>query len=278
MTDDAGHIIRDDGLIDAFHGEMVPKFLATRDAGGRPNVVPIVSLDAVDDRTLVFAELFTWKTRDNLEADPRVAVAVVTEDLCAWTIRGRFREYVEGGPYVDHMNAKDIFRYNAYVGVTRVGVIDVEEVTGAWQFNKLGVAYSLLPCWLLRRFFGAASDGALPPRVAEKFARTHSVKVMACMGSDGHPLVCPTFSLVPARGASMLVHLGRAQRPVRALGRGREVAASVITMDPIAYQVKGVLGPRYLTLSGWVARLDVHEVYSASPPLAGERIELPTAS
>ncbi len=264
----------DDELIQALRGEMTPKFLATRDASGKPNVVPIVSLDAADERTLIFAELFIWKTKANLAADPRICAALATDDLRVWTIRGRFREFVDGGPHVEQMNRKEIFRYNAYLGVTRVAVIDVEAVTGVWRFSKLGVAADVLPRKLLSRLVGRRGANALPPRVAEKFDRTRAVKVLAYLGPQGHPEIVPAFSLLPTRSATMLLGVGRSVAALRDLPADTQVAAAVITTDPIAYQIKGVYTGHRLTPIGRVARIQVQEVYSASPPLAGERIEL----
>ncbi|MBN1342069.1 MAG: pyridoxamine 5'-phosphate oxidase family protein [Phycisphaerae bacterium] len=268
----------DDALAQAFHGEFVPKFLATRDAAGKPNVVPIVSLDAADERTLIFAELFTWKTRTNLATDPRVGVAVVTEDPRAWSLRGRFREYVESGPYVDRMNAKELFRYNAYVRVSRVGVIDVEAVTGAWRPSTLSVAASLVRTMLLGRLSFGKGAASLPARVADKFARTRSAKVVAWVDSQGHPCALPTFSLLPTRSDAMLFGAGGLPRDPRELGPGSPIAASVITTEPVAYQVKGTFSGIRRTVLGGIGAMHVTEVYSASPPLAGKQIEMPTTS
>ncbi len=261
-------------LGEAFHGEFVPKFLATRDGAGKPNVVPVITLDAVDERTLVFAELFIWKTRTNLETDPRVAVAVLTEDLRVWTVRGRFRGFVKDGPYVEGMNAKEMFRYNAYVRVSRAGVIDVETVTAEWRLSKPRIAADLLPVKLVSLLTDRRGERTLPHRVAEKFARTQAVKVLAFTGPDGYPDVVPAFSLVPTGSDTMRFGVRRPQRALRSLPSGTPMAASVITMDPVAYQVKGIFTGATLTPAGWVGRLRVDEVYSASPPLAGERIEL----
>lgn len=261
-------------LINALRGDMVPKFLATQDASGKPNVVPIITLDAADERTLIFAELFILKTKANLGTDPRVCVAVLTEDLHVWTLRGRFREFVKAGPYVEHMNRKEMFRYNAYVGVRRVGVIDVDEVTGAWHRTKLNVAAELLPIKAMSRLVGRRSSESLPPRVAEKFARTRAVKVLAFQGPEGYPEIASAFSLLPTRSETMIFGMKRSQRRLRELNVGAPLAASVITMDPIAYQIKGILAGRRLTPVGRIGRMEVREVYSASPPLAGQRIEL----
>ena len=48
--------------------------------------------------------------------------------------------------------------------------------------------------------------------------------------------------------------------------RATELAVSIITMDPVAYQVKGAYAGRKLG----AGVVDVTESYSASPPLLGE--------
>ena len=88
----------DPGAVRVLSEMRVPKFLATRDADGVPNVVPVLSLEAFDERTVVFGEMMIWKTRRNLETDPRVSILVLSPDLRTWTIRGRFLEFVAQRP------------------------------------------------------------------------------------------------------------------------------------------------------------------------------------
>ncbi len=52
-------------------------WVATSNGHGQPNVSPKGALMILDDDKLVFADLFSLKTRANLRANPRVAVAVV---------------------------------------------------------------------------------------------------------------------------------------------------------------------------------------------------------
>lgn len=266
--------VLDAELTRALGGEMVPKFLATQDASGTPNVVPITTLDAADEKTLIFGELFIQKTKANLLADPRVCVVVLTEHLQVWTIRGRFREFVESGPYIERMNQKEMFRYNAYVGIRRVAVIDVEEVTGAWKLGKLNVVAELLPAKACCRLVGRHPSTRLPPRVTQKFARNRAVKVLAFQGPHGFPEAVPVFSLLPTRSRMMVFGMRLFASRLEDLRIGAGVAASVITMDPIAYQVKGVLTGRSWTPAGPIGRIRIDEVYSACPPLAGERVKL----
>ena len=53
-------------LKEALSGEMTPKFLATRDLAGKPNIVPVTTITPYDDETLVFGEFMLNKTKKNL--------------------------------------------------------------------------------------------------------------------------------------------------------------------------------------------------------------------
>lgn len=57
-----------------FHGKM--GWVATAAVDGTPNVAIKGSLRVLDDEHLLFADLFSGKTRANLEANPKVAVMV----------------------------------------------------------------------------------------------------------------------------------------------------------------------------------------------------------
>jgi hypothetical protein len=63
--------------IKEFLGEGRLAYVATSNKSGIPNVVPKGSLGVLDDEHLVFADLYSQKTRRNIEENPHVAVAVV---------------------------------------------------------------------------------------------------------------------------------------------------------------------------------------------------------
>jgi len=52
-------------------------WVATATKDGVPNTTPKGSIRVLDDQHIVFADLFSFKTRQNLEQNPRVAVTVV---------------------------------------------------------------------------------------------------------------------------------------------------------------------------------------------------------
>ena len=54
-------------------------WVATASRDGTPNATPKGSARVIDDEHLAFADLFSRKTRENLKANPKVAVTVIDE-------------------------------------------------------------------------------------------------------------------------------------------------------------------------------------------------------
>jgi hypothetical protein len=236
-------------------------------------VVPVLSLEAADDETIIFAEMMIWKTRHNLETDPRVAIMVLAPDLHGWTARGRFVEFQSTGPHFDHVRSGENFRYNAYGGVRSAGVIHVEKMSRAFKFSQAGVFLDgLRSRWLAR---GVARNGpeeeTMPAQVRDKFGRLQAAKALAFLEADGHLDCLPALSLAPA-GSSKLVFGGTAADDVAEMAPGTPVAAAVLSLEPVAYQVKGEFAGLRASLGQRMGVINVREAYSASPPLPGKRL------
>ena len=84
-----------------FSGKM--GWVATATKEGVPNVTPKGSVRVLDDQHVIFADLFSLKTRQNLEQNPRVAVTVIDAATHAgYQIMGT-AELVSSGPLYDQM-------------------------------------------------------------------------------------------------------------------------------------------------------------------------------
>ncbi len=264
----------DKKLIEALRGEMVPKFIATADAAGKPNVVPMTSITDWDDHTLIFCELMIWKTRRNLAENKKVCIAVMTERLDGWIIRGDFREFVTTGPMIDRLNETSFMRYNAYLGARRGGIIDVRQVTHSFHLNYLGIIRDLLPVWTAKPLLGRESGKRkMPPTVQEKFSRLQAVKLVSYVGTDGYPRIIPAMSMLPLSSAEVVFGTNGFAADWAQVPTNAPVAATVITFDPISYQIKGSFTGQRRWPVGKLGTMRIDEVYSASPPVPGERID-----
>jgi hypothetical protein len=219
--------------------------------------------------------MMIWKTRRNLEADPRVSILALSPDLRAWTIRGRFAGFQRSGPYFDHIASEESARYNPYGSYRSAGIIEVLGITRVSKSSSLGLLVATLRCRLLAR--NLPRDGGTPPvmpvQVWEKFDRLRAAKALAIVDASGHPDCFPGLPLVTA-GRGRLVFRGAAARGLSGVAPGTAIAAAVLTMEPIAYQVKGTFaGPRR-GLGQLLGVIDVREAYSACPPLPGQLLPM----
>jgi len=258
--------------IDALAGVMTPKFLATASASGIPNVVPVITTTAADPQTIIFGELMIRKTKSNIEENPKVAILVLTEALDLWIIRGDFVEFQNTGPYLEMVNANPMYRYNAYIGFSRVAVVKVKDVTFHAKLSMLGVAARLLKVKAISPLAKSKDGKVMPAQVMEKFGRAKSVRVFSAISSDGYPDVMLTMSMMPADSSTLVFAPELFKKKFESLPIGVPVAASVITFDPVAYQVKGTWQGIRSYLGVKLATIKVTEVYTAGPPKPGERI------
>ena len=87
-----------------FPGKMGWVATATRE--GLPNVTPKGTVKVLDDQHMIFADLFSLKTRHNLEQNPKVAVTVIDPSTHkGFQIKGT-AELISSGPLYEKMAAE----------------------------------------------------------------------------------------------------------------------------------------------------------------------------
>ena len=81
-------------------------WVATASPEGVPNATPKGTVQVLDDEHLIFADLFSLKTRENLQDNPKIAVTVVDEEsFKGYQMKGS-AELLTSGPVYDRMVAE----------------------------------------------------------------------------------------------------------------------------------------------------------------------------
>ena len=260
---------KEPGLLEALKGEIVPKFLATRNPEGIPNVVPCVSILPADDQpdTLFFGNFLLRKSIRNLEADKRVAILVITPQLNGWILKADFIEFQRTGAYVERQMSGSLLRYNAYTGIRNAGVIHVTALIRSFHISKMEVAleYGLakLRSFSRPKILQDPQPIILPLPVRHEFARMVAVKVLSWIEEDGYPLISPALSLQPAGKHAIVGWLGNKPSPPD----GAQVATNILTFEAISYQAKGSWRKM-----GHAGEISVREVFAGGPPYPGGRV------
>ena len=85
-------------MMDALEKDLV--FLATASPDGVPNVVPIGFARPIDEDTILIADNYMNKTRQNLEKNPRISLVTKDATKCPFQFKGPV-EIFESGKYFD---------------------------------------------------------------------------------------------------------------------------------------------------------------------------------
>ena len=85
-------------MIDALEKDLV--FLSTASPDGIPNVVPIGFARPIDEDTILIADNYMNKTRQNLEKNPRISLVTKDAIKCPYQFKGT-TEIFESGKYFD---------------------------------------------------------------------------------------------------------------------------------------------------------------------------------
>lgn len=261
--------------LDLYREPQAAKFLATVSAEGEPNIALIISQTPIEEGKVAFGDFMMVKTKENLFHDGHLASVVVSEKLEFAGFRGEVGEWVDSGPVIDEINSVEFFRYNAYMGIHNVGIINLTEKTCL----PAGTSYlSYFADFLAIHLFGSLvsqknkSHLRVPSAVRKRFNSLLGVKAIAYVDEDGAPRAFPSLAVHLKKDGTLLLRIKEYNNQVAKLDEGKRVALGIVTQDAVSYQIKGdfvevrnFAGARYGLVS-------IDEIYSSSPPLCGERL------
>jgi hypothetical protein len=224
-----------------------------------------------EDR-LIFGNFLLRKSVDNLDADRRVGILVITMDLEGWILQGDFQGWQRAGHYVDRINNTDLLRYNAYTGIRNAGIIEVTAIVQHFRISKLRV----LADFVLARASRApkAPDGTavMPLTVQEQFSPMTAIRAIAFLDDEEYPVVVPVLSLQPAGESVLICAQGPLAGPLDTLNPGTAVAASLLTPEIVSFQAKGLWLGAHRLLGTRMGSMSVTAVYAGGPPIPGRQI------
>jgi hypothetical protein len=267
--------ILSDELVETLKPLLNPKFMATKDNTGEPNIALVLSWTVYPDgKRLVYGEFMNNKTRKNLEAgNNEIGLLVMTTDLDNWMIRADFESYHRNDEIYEFMVMTPLFKYNQYTSARSVGVAHPLWSSPNYKFSKPSVLSSYVKAKLAARKIPTVKtdEGNMPRNVMERFSRMVAVKAIAFVEDDGYLSLFPSFGIVPASSNRLVVHRSEEKRRGLELKDGQRVAVSLATLEPAAFQVKGT----FRVISDSVGVIDLDRVYACSLPRPGVRVDLP---
>ena len=112
-----------ESVSNAWNDRKGPAIFTTVDANGTPNTIYVTCVSKFDEETIVIADNYFNKTRQNIQAGSRGSVLFMTEDDKAYQIKGTITYYT-GGAVFDDMKQWNPARHPGHAAAA----LKVEEV------------------------------------------------------------------------------------------------------------------------------------------------------
>lgn len=264
-------------LIDTLEIMEQPKFMATMDAHGEPNVAFLTTLTRYEGNILAYGDFLTYKTRINLEAGIKeLGILVMTTDLDSWMIRAEFESFHRNDDVYEFIAMTPLFRYNQYTNARSVGVAEALLASANMPISKASVFTSFIRAKLAKRKVPrtATEEGNMPPNVHKRFSQMAAVKVLAFIDDSNYPVAFPNFGMVPASSNRIAVNRSAEIQRGLKIHDGQRVAISLVTLEPAAFQLKGT----FREIDSNTGYIELDRVYTCSLPRPGERVDIPMLS
>jgi hypothetical protein len=259
--------------IPEFKPDLMVKLLATIGEDNHPNLVLIVSLEAKDNKTLTFAEFIHGKTKKNVELNPKCTAAFMSLGNDFWVVKGNFTHYAYEGDDYDYYNEKSLFKNNAYLGITRVGYIDVQQVIPKRKIKFKRPLLRVIKEFVSEGRAKVEKPGILPLLVEKIFRGPSNLKYITYIDKDGYPIIIPTMHLLPTDGNRLIFIPEAFKEDLSNLQPGIFVAVFAMNIeDLLMYQIKGTFQGLQPYQDAEVGIIDIEEIYCCMPPKAGDRI------
>ncbi len=112
----------------------------------------------------------------------------------------------------------------------------------------------------------------MPRPVRRRFAGMTKVCALAHLDPQGCPVVAPVLSLQPKGDRTLVCAPGPAEHLLSGLQPGAAVAANLLTLDVVSFQVKGTWLGDQRRLGVPLGAMSVQAVYAGGPPIPGRQI------
>jgi len=261
-------------LIDAMMTFETPKFMATKDTSGEPNVVPVLSWTVYEGNTLVYGDFLTYKTKSNLNnGNTQFSILVFTTNLDSWLIKADFESYHRNDEIYEFIAQTPLFRYNQYTNARSAGVAEAIWTSEKYSISKMNVLSAFLKTKLASRKVAVqeSNEGNMPLNVFNRMSRMAAVKVIAYISEEGYPIVFPEFGMLPVSSNRIVLKRGEEKRRGFSIKDGSRVAVSLVTLEPAAFQLKG----NFRAINDSTGYIEIDRVYACSLPRPGVRVDIP---
>lgn len=231
--------------------------LATLDDEGYPHLTFLSSIQADGGKGLSFGQFSAGLSKRFIVERPDVGFLALDAEKRFLSGLAAFTHTENTGELLDLYNKKPLFRYNSYMGFSKVYRM---RLVGITQICRLPMPAIILGAILTRvkaAFYKCSACGALPLVGRRLFSELDSLKFLCFADEDGRLVIFPVVQASAAGTDRVVFTRFPFHNAFEAIPDGAKAAVLCVNLSMESVLVKGVYHP---------GRLDIERVYNSMPP------------
>ena len=244
--------------------------LATMDDEGYPHLTFISSLQANGDRELTFGQFSAGLSKRFILERSDTGFLILDASKRFLSGLATFTHAKNTGDVFEQYNKKPLFRYNSYMGFSRIYYLDLVGITPLSALPMPAIILGAILSRVKAAFLGSSVHGALPHVGQKLFSELDSLKFLCFPDEDGRLILFPTVQATAAGSDRIAFTRFPCRDTFDAIPDGSKAAMLCVNLSMESVLVKGTYH---------AGRLDIERVYNSMPPKMGyiyprtERIE-----
>jgi general stress protein 26 len=245
--------------------------LVTVTPEGLPHITLITSLQAKDEKTVIWGQFTEGESKLNVKHNTKVAFLILTMDKSLW--RGT-ADYVthakEGDEYIMYNN-QPMFRYNSYFGINTVHYMNLCKTGGRESLPML----KIIAASVMTKISKAKAKTGIDSRIMKVFGENifnnfSALKFLAYIKKDGYPDIIPLIQCQAADSRRIVFSPLAYKKELKSIKKDSTIAMFCLNMSMESVLVRG----KFLGFNPYrfirLGVVDIDYVYNSMLPKHGQ--------
>lgn len=238
---------------------------------GEPHVSLITSLQAKDEKTVMWGQFTHGLSKEYVKKNPLTGFLILNLEKKWWRGKTEYTDSVETGEDFDMYNNQPLFRYNTYFGIGRVHYMELKDYSGEQDLPMGAIVKGALQGKLIKPFVKNCSDGIKKIKgISVKLAKDlSSLKFLSYIDEEGFPVLLPVIQATMKDEGRIIIPLSAYGEEIKKIKPGSKIAMFYVNLELSSVLFQGYFGGIGKKLGVEYAIFDISKVYNSMVPIPG---------
>ena len=240
-------------------------------SGEYPHITLISSIQAKDEKTIMWGQFTQGISKTNLQKNPKSGFMVVSVEKKWWRGLALYKGATDTGEDFDMYNNQPLFRYNSYFGIEKIHYMDVVNFSGEQPLPIGGIVKGALWGRAVKPFVKPCSDGVdkIFNLSVKLLKNMMSLKFLSYFDKDEFPRLLPVLQSVMKDRGRVIIPFSAYGEELRQIEKGQKIALFIADLELNSVLLQGEYKGSEKKGGMEYGIFDIEKVYNSMLPVVG---------